>query len=127
MGYPGIKNSKIYNRPSGGGNKLQGLAPKATSFFLAPSTGRQYSTETGDGKNRHKEFCINQIGGIGRGRSQFRSNADGTICKDQDSPRVPSNAVKFILSNTIFFINSAFTECSLFNPSREKNYWCYAA
>ena len=33
MSYPGRNNSKISNRPSGGGNKKQGLAPKATFFF----------------------------------------------------------------------------------------------
>ena len=38
-------NCKISNRPSGGGNKLQGLAPKATNFFIAPYTGRDYSIE----------------------------------------------------------------------------------
>ena len=33
MSFVGRNNAKISNRPSGGGNKLQGLAPKAT-FFL---------------------------------------------------------------------------------------------
>ena len=52
----GRYNASISNQPSGGGNKLQGLAPKATHFFKASFTGRQYSTDTGDGKDRHRIF-----------------------------------------------------------------------
>ena len=73
-------NQKISNQPSGGGNKLQGLAPTATKFFKANFTGTQYSTDSGDGKNRNVVFCMNQLGGIGRGRSQFGSNAGGLNC-----------------------------------------------
>ena len=84
MSFVGKNNAKISNRPSGGGNKLQGLAPKATFFFKAPFTGRQYSTGSGDGQNRFKLVCMNQLGGIGRGRSQFGPTADGTNCHDED-------------------------------------------
>ena len=70
-------NCKISNRPSGGGNKLQGLAPKATNFFIAPYTGREYSINSGDGRERFKLININQIGGIGKYRSQFNPSADG--------------------------------------------------
>ena len=52
-------NCKISNRPSGGGNKLQGLAPKATNFFIAPYTGRDYSINSGDGRGRFKLININ--------------------------------------------------------------------
>ena len=71
------------NLNSGGGDKKQGLAPKATFFFKAPFTGRQYSTDSGDGSNRFKLVCMNQLGGIGRGRSQFGVNADGINCSDK--------------------------------------------
>ena len=84
MSFSGRNNSKITNRPSGGGNALQGLAPKATHFFKAPFTGQQYSTGSGDGKNRFKLVCMNQLGGIGRGRSQFGSTADGINCKEEE-------------------------------------------
>ena len=84
MSFSGRNNSKITNRPSGGGNALQGLAPKATHFFKAPFTGQQYSTGSGDGKTRFKLVCMNQLGGIGRGRSQFGSTADGINCKEEE-------------------------------------------
>ena len=69
-------NQKISNQPSGGGDKLQGLAPKATFFFKAPFSGRQYSTQT-HSNDRTKIFIQNMLGGIGRGRSQFGPGADG--------------------------------------------------
>ena len=56
MSFVNRNNAKISNRPSGGGSKLQGLAPKATPYFKAPYTGRQYSTDTGDGSNRNVVF-----------------------------------------------------------------------
>ena len=80
MSFVGRNNAKISNRPSGGGNKKQGLAPKATFFFKAPFTGQQYSTGSGSGRDRFKLVCMNQLGGIGRGRSQFGVTADGTNC-----------------------------------------------
>ena len=84
MSFVGKNNAKISNRPSGGGNKLQGLAPKATHFFIANATGQQYSTQSGSGKDRFKLVCMNQLGGIGKGKSQFASNADGTHCDDEN-------------------------------------------
>ena len=84
MSFVGKNNAKISNRPSGGGNKKQGLAPKATFFFKAPFTGRQYSTDSGDGSDRFKLVCMNQLGGIGRGRNQFGPSADGTNCDAED-------------------------------------------
>ena len=81
MSYPGRNNAKISNQPSGGGNKLQGLAPQATHFFKALSTGRQYSTQTYGGLGRFKIVCMNQLGGVGsRYNSQFAPTADGTNC-----------------------------------------------
>ena len=73
----GRNNAKIITRNQGGGNKLQGLAPGCTAFYIAQSTGQSYYTETGDGRNRNLVICVNQLGGIGRHRSQFRPNADG--------------------------------------------------
>ena len=73
----GRNNAKIITRNQGGGNKLQGLAPTSTSFSIPKSTGSSYYTESGDGRNRNLVICVNQLGGVGRGRSQFRGNADG--------------------------------------------------
>jgi len=66
------------------GNKLQGLAPLATHFFIA-GNGRagwnQYRTRA-DGDKRNFVFCMNQLGGVGASRSQFKirglNKPDGT-------------------------------------------------
>tara|TARA_B100001093_G_scaffold520417_1_gene615634 strand:+ start:4442 stop:4681 length:240 start_codon:yes stop_codon:yes gene_type:complete len=68
------------NADSGGGNKKQGLAPKATFFFKAPFTGQHYQIQSGDGKKRKVVFCVNQLSGVGRGISQFSSSSDGKTC-----------------------------------------------
>jgi hypothetical protein len=60
-----------------GGNKKQGLAPNATHYFMANATGQEYYTESGDGRQRFTLVCVNQLGGVSKGRSQFRNNADG--------------------------------------------------
>ena len=73
----GRNNSKITGRPQGGGNKLQGLESSATHYYVAKNTGQSYRTETGDGRNRNLVIYLNQLGGVGRHRSQFRPNADG--------------------------------------------------
>ena len=79
MSFVGRNNKKITNRPSGGGDKKQGLAPKATHFFRPVSTGSQYSIDSGSGQDRFNFFCINQLGNIGGGRnnSMFGSSSDG--------------------------------------------------
>jgi len=59
------------------GNKLQGLGSTTNKSALAINTiqGRAW------GENRKNvNFCINTLGGIGRGKSQFASNADAPIC-----------------------------------------------
>lgn len=75
--YVGAGNAKIVTRNQGGGDKKQGLAPCATHYFMADATGNEYYTESGDGRQRFTLACVNQLGGIGRKRSQFRPNADG--------------------------------------------------
>jgi len=56
------------------GDKLQGLAPQATHFFIA-GNGRagwnQYRTRT-NGNKRDFVFCMNQLGGVGAAKSQFK-------------------------------------------------------
>ena len=70
------------------GDKLQGLAPQATHFFIS-GNGKagwyQYQTRTYAPK-RNYVFCMNQLGGVGKGKSQFKvrglNNPDGAkLCK----------------------------------------------
>jgi hypothetical protein len=51
---------------------------------LPPSIGRISDLEYGRsyGAERNVVFNINQIGGVGRGKSTFQSNADGTPSLD---------------------------------------------
>lgn len=120
MGYPGRNNSKISNRPSGGGSKLQGLAPSATNFFIASSSGSQYVTQVGGANRNDTNFCINQLGGIGRERSQFSPSANGVNC-------ICNNIyLKNYLNNNIYEINKFIKQqlCSLLNGKyyKYKNY-----
>ena len=73
MSFVGRNNSKITNRPSGGGDKLQGFA----STTNKRSSSIRYIQERGWGVNRNLVFNINQLGGVGRHRSQFLTNAGG--------------------------------------------------
>ena len=78
MSFVGRNNSKISNRPSGGGDKLQGLTSTTNKKVTAINAIQNRSW----GDNRNLVFCINQFGGVGRHRSQFQSNSDGLNCKD---------------------------------------------
>ena len=55
------------------GNKLQGLAPSATQFFIQSGRGggNNYQRRA-DGDKRNFVFCMNQLGGVGRAKSQFK-------------------------------------------------------
>lgn len=73
------------------GDKLQGGAPLGTGYFKAKYTGSNYRTRT-DGDNKNVIFCMNRMGGVGRGRSQFNvagvNLPDGTRpCKDKVAVR----------------------------------------
>lgn len=80
-GYPistTVSNS-ISNIPQGGGNKLQGLPPSTSipsnlnkPFILS----RTYNTPI----KRTQIVCMNTLSGVGKGRSQFNSSADGINC-----------------------------------------------
>ena len=55
------------------GDKLQGLAPQATQFFIRSGRGgRNNYRKRADGDKRNFVFCMNQLGGVGRARSQFK-------------------------------------------------------
>ena len=76
MGYPSINNCKISNQNQGGGNKCQGLVPITNKS----SNITNLINSKGIGGNRKRLFFVNQLGGIGRNKSSFLSNADGN-CK----------------------------------------------
>ena len=55
------------NLNTAGGNKKQGLPPSSVEHT------RLVKTRAG-GENRNVVFCMNQLGGVGRGKSQFKVN-----------------------------------------------------
>ena len=55
------------NLNTAGGDKKQGLPPSSVEHT------RLVKTRAG-GENRNLVFCINQLGGVGRGKSQFKVN-----------------------------------------------------
>jgi hypothetical protein len=92
------------------GDKLQGLAPQATHFFIA-GNGRggwnNYRKRT-DAPRRNFVFCMNQLGGVGAGKSQYKirglNNPDGArACqpyryfteRDVNRRFLPPDAVSF--------------------------------
>ena len=75
MSFSGKNNCKITNRPSGGGNKLQGL-PSSTALTTAANIACRNKSIKGN-TNRNVIFKQNQLGGIGRFKSSFVSTADG--------------------------------------------------
>ena len=77
MSFVGKNNSKISARPSGGGNKLQGI----TSTTDKRSSSIRAIQNRSWGENRNLIFCLNQLGGVGRNKSQFHTPADGVNCK----------------------------------------------
>jgi len=68
------------NGNQGGGNSKQGLPPTATNFFMVPGgSNNQYNRAVG--QNRDVVFCMNQLGGVGRGRTQFGSGSRDGVGK----------------------------------------------
>ena len=114
----GRNNSKIITRNQGGGDKKQGLAPLATQFFISQANNVQYRTESGDGRSRDLVICVNQLGGIGRGRSQFRGNADGkrgTGCDDFETFKTYLREINHYIQSTA--LPNAFTANSIAKDS----------
>ena len=67
-------NKITNNTKNAGGNKKQGLASttnKGVMYASRSIRNRAY------GENRNVIFCMNQLGGVGRHKSQFVSTADG--------------------------------------------------
>ena len=75
------------NGCQGGGNKKQGtafLTGRMDSVFQITSSGGGAATRgRATGTKRHFVFCVNQLGGVGRFRSQYTEGADGVMsCKE---------------------------------------------
>ena len=67
-GNAGASRYLALNGNNGGGSKKQGLPP---------SVGRKENNGKSYGTNRNVVFYMNQLGGVGKGKSMFSSNADG--------------------------------------------------
>lgn len=103
-------SSRIINRPSGGGNKLQGIPSSSnintTSHIAFNIRG------TGSTYNRNLVFCMNQLSGVGKNKSQFNSSADGVNCNYCKNLYIQEYTNKYI-----YDINKFFKEqlCNLLN------------
>jgi hypothetical protein len=60
------------NGNSGGGSKKQGLAP-LVGLNLWCNQAVRFNANNGTKAQRTKVFCINQLGGVGAGKSQFNT------------------------------------------------------
>jgi hypothetical protein len=79
-----FRSSALTNSDQGGGNKLAGIFPRVGGNTFARAAWARSAYVPRD--KRNIVFCINQIGGVGRGKSMFRSTADGVKCvKDTSS------------------------------------------
>lgn len=96
------------------GDKLQGGAPLGTGYFKAKYTGRNYRTRT-DGDNKNVIFCMNRMGGVGRGRSQF--NVAGVNLPDGTRPCIPFRANNNITRN-IYNVRTAVVQAKAYAKSK---------
>lgn len=69
-GNAGASKFIALNSNQGGGNKKQGLPS-----YIGRVTGINYNRIYGN--NRMTVFYMNQLGGIGKGRTMFSTNSDG--------------------------------------------------
>ena len=89
-------STRISNRPSGGGSKKAGI-PSSTNISMWTHVGFRNRDVTCD-CNPGFISCTNQLGGIGKGKSQFGPSADGVQCNNNCLPSnfnisIPSGAV----------------------------------
>lgn len=68
------------------GNQGGGIKKQGTPSTVGRKSGINYSSSHGN--NRNEVFFINQLGGVGKGRSMFAPSADGvrTIQADKSNP-----------------------------------------
>ena len=90
------------------GDTLQGLAPLATGYYRGHSIGSKYRNNTFT-KKRDFIFSVNQHGGIGRSRSQFKKTSYKNFGLDKQNGykygfnRVDLNMISSSLKNKVFF------------------------
>ena len=81
-----FRSSKLTNGNQGGGNKLSGLfSSVGGNASIRAAWARRAFVPL---NKRNIVFCTNQIGGIGRGKSMFRSTVDGVKCVSDTSSSV---------------------------------------
>jgi len=93
-------SSKIINRNSGGGSKLQGIPSSTNLNTWAHVAFRNRNVVCACNKN--VIFCVNQLGGVGAGgipgRSyMFASTADGIRRPSYCGKPAPTNFKQFLL------------------------------
>ena len=98
------------------GDKLQGGAPSGTGYFKAKYTGSNYRTRT-DGNNKNVIFCMNRLGGVGRGKSQF--NVAGVNLPDGTRRCTPFRANNNI-SRNIYNVRTAVAQAKAYARSQGK-------
>ena len=91
-------SSKIINRNSGGGSKLQGI-PSSTNLNAWSHVAFR-NRNVVCACNRNVIFCMNQLGGIGAGTHggsyMFASTADGVHRPSYCSKPAPKNFKQFL-------------------------------
>ena len=97
-------STRISNRPSGGGSKKAGI-PSSTNISMWTHVGFRNRDAT-CACNPGFISCTNQLGGIGKGKSQFGPSADGVQCNKNC---LPSNFNISIPSGAVANNNSATT------------------
>lgn len=94
-GNAGASSFIALNGNQGGGNKKQGL-PSTIGRIASIDYTRSF------GNNRDVVFSVNQLGGVGKGRSMFSSSADGVSKPKTFDPFIATNgniyqAVSFVI------------------------------
>ena len=86
------------------GDKLQGGPPLGTGYFKAKHVGQSYRTRA-DGNKTQVIFCMNRMGGVGRGKSQFKTAgvamSGGTRPCPSETPECDTN-ITYVSSNPAY-------------------------
>ena len=104
------------------GDTLQGLAPLATGYYRGHSLGSRYRNNTFTTK-RDYIFSVNQNGGVGRTRSQFKNTSSKNFGLNKQ------NGYKYGFNRiTIEMISNALKSIVFFGKLYKKNaYYVYAS
>jgi hypothetical protein len=89
----GFAGSSNINAPSGGGNKKSGLTSTMGTTSLTIGTVR--TRTIGNARERSKICFVNQLSGVGRGRSMFNVPGMYTNVHGSFGPTKPLNTICF--------------------------------